>query len=64
MEQTHPKTKQQFPASQVPKMRKRTTNLQQRSKQGKLQRMRGNTRRTIWRQSQNQRRNNSNFRVG
>jgi len=53
MEQTHSKTQKPLPTRQMPKMRKRTTHLQQRRKQSKLQRLQRNTCRTNRWQSQN-----------
>jgi hypothetical protein len=44
MEQTHPQTQKPLPARQMPKMRKRTTALQQRHKQSHLQRLWRNAR--------------------
>jgi hypothetical protein len=61
MEQTHPKTQKQIPTSKMPKMRKRTTTLQQRHKQSHLQRLQRNTRRTNRRQSKNKRRNTNSL---
>src|SRR3972149_8090519 len=64
MEQTHPQTKQHVPTRKMPKMRKRTTPLQQRRKHRQMECMRRNTRTTNRRQSKNQRRNNRHTRIG
>src|SRR3989304_3268539 len=64
MEQTHPQTKQHVPTRKMPKMRKRTTPLQQRRKHRQMQCMRRNTRTTNRRKSKNQRRNNRHTRIG